>query len=150
MAFRRQQLGAVRRRADARAATAGRCASIPSTRARGAARNRVATSEVERLADEKREREVLAAQPVAPLPPELDWRRAGEFIEYSHTPTVPFWKHGYTSLFVYLGLLWLCSPVALIYVWLTEWRLFTKLYRTVICCVFILGSATYIRTRSGL
>ena len=102
------------------------------------------------MANERREREALAAQPVAPLPPELDWRRAGEFIEYSHTPTVPFWKHGYTSLFIYLGLLCLCSPVALLYVWLTEWRLFTKLYRTVICCVFVVGLATYLRTRSGL
>ena len=107
-------------------------------------------SEIERLEREKQERAAIAAQPVEPLPAELDWRRAGEFIQYSRTETVPFWRHGYTSLFIYLGLLWLCSPVALVYVWLTEWRLYTKVYRTVICCLFISALVTYARSRYGM
>jgi hypothetical protein len=107
----------------------------------------VAASEVERLERERQERAAIAAQPVEPLPRELDWRHAGEFIEYSHTESVPFWKHGYSSLFIYLGLLWSCSPLALLYVWLTEWRLYTKVYRTVICCVFIAASITYLQRR---
>jgi hypothetical protein len=107
-------------------------------------------SEVERIEREKQERAAIAAQPVEPLPPELDWRRAGEFIQYSHTSTLASWRHGYTSLFIYIGLLWFCSPLALVFVWLTGWRLYTKIYRTVICCVLISALASYARSRYGL
>jgi hypothetical protein len=107
-------------------------------------------SEVVRLEREKQERAELAVQRVEPLPPELDWRRAGEFIRYSHTRTAASWKHGYTSLVIYLGLLWLCSPLALVFVWLTDWRMLTKVYRSVICCLFISALAGYLRSRYGL
>ena len=107
-------------------------------------------SEIERIEREKQEREAIAAQPVAPLPPEQDWRHAGEFIQYSHNETTPFWKAGYTSLFIYLALLWLCSPLALIYIWMTEWRTFTKVYRTAIALVFASALVSYIARRSGL
>ncbi|TMB65252.1 MAG: hypothetical protein E6J51_08395 [Chloroflexi bacterium] len=99
---------------------------------------------------EKQEREAIAAEPVAPLPPEQDWRHAGEFIKYSHTATVPFWKVGYSSLFIYLGLLWVCSPLALIYIWMTEWRMFTKVYRTGVALLFVAALMNYIARRTGL
>jgi len=107
-------------------------------------------SEVERIAREKQKREAIAAEPVAPLPPEQDWRHAGEFIQYSHTATVPFWKVGYSSLFIYLGLLWVCSPLALIYIWMTEWRMFTKVYRTGVALLFVAALMNYIARRTGL
>ena len=107
-------------------------------------------SEVERIAREKQEREAIAAEPVAPLPPEQDWRHAGEFIKYSHTATVPFWKVGYASLFIYLALLWLCSPIALIYIWTTEWRTFTKVYRTAVALIFVGALLNYLSRRAGL
>ena len=107
-------------------------------------------SELERIAREKQEREAIAAEPVAPLPPEQDWRHAGEFIKYSHTATVPFWKVGYASLFIYLALLWLCSPIALIYIWTTEWRTFTKVYRTAVALIFVGALLNYLSRRAGL
>jgi len=104
--------------------------------------------EIDRLAREKAEREALAAQPVAPLPPQLDWRRAGEFIQYSKTPSRSFWRGGATrgSWILWLVLLWLCSPLALGYVWMTDWSIITKVYRTIISVVWSIALLRWFET----
>jgi hypothetical protein len=113
----------------------------------------VAESEIQRIESEKIERRLAEMTPAEPLPPERDWRRVGEFMTYSKpapgsAPT--FWKSGITSLFIYLGLLWLCSPLALVYVWLTEWRMFTKVYRTAISAFWTIAVFDYISTHYSL
>ena len=105
-------------------------------------------SEIDRLAREKAEREAHAAEPVAPLPPELDWRRVGEFMKYTPTKSTPFWRGGWTSAIVYFGLLWACSPLAIAYVWTTEWSIFTKAYRTVIASVWTMALFGYFMTHA--
>ncbi len=107
----------------------------------------VAASEVERIQREKIEQQIAYVTPAAPLPPERDWRRVGEFMEYSHTPTIAFWRVGWTSLVIYLLLLWFCSPVAVIYVWLTAWGLYTKVYRTVISLIVTGAAISYAASR---
>ncbi len=88
----------------------------------------VAPAEIERLQQEKIERQMAAvAPPPAPLPPELDWRRAGEFMEYHRGPkTYSSWQTGAVSVFIYIFLLWFCGPVSLIFVWMTGWGWIAK------------------------
>ncbi len=108
----------------------------------------VAASEIQRLESEKIERRLAEMLPPAPLPADRDWRRVGEFMQYTPTArTAPaFWKAGWSSALIYVFLLWFCSPVALIYVWMTEWRMVTKVYRTVICGIWTIGLFDYIST----
>src|SRR5260370_828831 len=96
----------------------------------------VAPSEIERIQREKIEQQIAYVTPAAPLPPEQDWHRVGEFMQYHHTPTPAFWRVGWTSVGIYVFLLWFCSPLAFIFVWMTEWRLYTKIYRTIISLFF--------------
>ena len=91
--------------------------------------------------------------PAEPLAPEQDWRRVGEFMTYSKPAPgsrPAFWKSGLSSLFIYIGLLWFCTPLALVYVWLTEWSLFTKLYRTAITGFLTIAVFDYISTHYSL
>jgi hypothetical protein len=71
-------------------------------------------------------------------------------MEYSHTPTVAFWRVGWTSVGIYLLLLWLCGPLAIIYVWLTGWRLYTKVYRTIISIAWSGVVINYAISRANL
>jgi hypothetical protein len=95
----------------------------------------VAESEVARLDRERREREEAAAQaalPAIPLPPEQDWRRAGEHLEYSRPVRVHSgWQVGFESIVIFLALYLICGPLALIYIWRTGWRLRNKVGVTV-------------------
>jgi hypothetical protein len=90
----------------------------------------VAQSEIDRLAQEAREREQLAAQaalPQPPLPPELDWRRVGEHMEFHHQQKeYASWQVGPTSVIIYLLLYWLCVPASLYFITRTGWRFTTK------------------------
>jgi hypothetical protein len=91
----------------------------------------VAQSEVERLAQEQRDREQLAAQaalPQVPLPPELDWRRVGEHMEFHHQERVySSWQVGALSIFIFLVLWWFCLPASLFFITRTGWRFTTKI-----------------------
>jgi len=106
----------------------------------------VAPSEIERLQQQKIEEQMAAvAPPAPPPPPERDWRRVGEFMTYSKsTSGAAFWRVGWTSVGIYVVLLWLCSPIALVYVWLTGWRMYTKIYRTVIALFFVSALVRYV------
>jgi hypothetical protein len=105
----------------------------------------VAPSEIERLQQEKIEQQMAAvAPPAPPPPPDRDWRRVGEFMKYSKSSGPAFWRVGWTSVGIYVLLLWLCSPVALVYVWLTGWRTYTKIYRTAIALFFVSALVRYI------
>lgn len=113
----------------------------------------VAESEIQRIASQKIEDRLAQMTPDEPLPADRDWRRVGEFMTYSKPApgsSSTWWKSGYTSLFTYLGLLWFCAPVALVYVWITEWRLYTKLYRTVISGILTVAVFDYISTHYSL
>ena len=131
-------------------------AAVPSTHVSSVAATMpswVAESEIQRLDGEKIQQRIAEMTPPEPLPPDRDWRRVGEFMTYSRpapgsTPT--FWKTGLSSLFIYLGLLWFCSPVALIYVWVTEWRTYTKIYRTAISAIWTIALFDYISTHFSL
>jgi hypothetical protein len=88
-------------------------------------------SEIERLAREKQEREQLAAQaamPQPPLPPELDWRRVGERMEYHHAERqYSSWQVGPLSVVIWILLYWFCVPASLFFISRTGWRFATKL-----------------------
>lgn len=106
----------------------------------------VAQAEIERLQQEKIEQQMAAvAPPAPPPPPERDWRRVGEFMTYSKSTSAPaFWRVGWTSVGIYVALLWLCSPIAVVYVWLTGWQLYTKVYRTAIAVFFVAALVNYV------
>jgi hypothetical protein len=91
----------------------------------------VAQSEVDRLAQERQEREQLAAQaalPQVPLPPELDWRRVGEHMEYSRRVRVySDWQVGPASVAIFILLYLLCPIGSLIFLWRSGWRFNTKI-----------------------
>jgi hypothetical protein len=110
----------------------------------------VAPSEVERIASEKRERAALAAQPVEPLPPELDWHRVGEHMDWSRSRRYyASWQVGVTSLLIYLGLLWFCGPLAIVFVWRTGWSLPRKIIASFFCFLSLLSLIRlYSRLRS--
>ena len=95
----------------------------------------VAASEVERIEREKREREAAAAQPPAPpppLPPDRDWRQVGERMDYSNNPDYSGWQVGTTSVLIYVVLLWLCGPLAAVFVWMTRWSTTSKVITSAI------------------
>lgn len=91
----------------------------------------VATSEIDRLEKERQERAILAAAPVLPPPPERDWRKAGHYIKHSKTAgghaDLP---ERATSVAIYIVLLLVCPIGSLVYVWISGWRLTTKLFLT--------------------
>jgi hypothetical protein len=93
----------------------------------------VATSEIDRLENERQERAILAAAPVLPPPPELDWRRSGHYIKHSKMAgRHPDWPERVTSVAIYVSLLLFCPVGALVYVWISGWRFTTKLILTVV------------------
>jgi len=102
----------------------------------------VAQSEVDRFAREARDREQLAAQaalPQPPLPPELDWRRVGEHMEFHHQEKeYSSWQVGPTSVIIYLLLYWACVPASLFFITRTGWRFTT----TVIVAVLASGDGS--------
>ena len=93
-------------------------------------------SEVERLGKEKQEREAFAAQaalPQIPLPPEQDWRRVGEHMQFSRTGRAEsFWQVGGMSIVIFLVLFLFCSPAALVFTWLTAWKTDSKVIVTLL------------------
>jgi len=92
----------------------------------------VAPSEVERMVKEKQEQALWAATPQIPPPPELDWRKAGHYIEHSQTiKTYKYWQTGGASIAYFIIIYFTCSPVGLIFIWRTAWRLPTKVIVTV-------------------
>jgi hypothetical protein len=99
----------------------------------------VAVSEIERLDQERREREELAAKaalPQVPLPPELDWRRVGEHMTYSRpVRTYSDWQVGPVSVALYILLYLVCWPASLIFLWRAGWRGRTKLFVFVLSIV---------------
>lgn len=96
----------------------------------------VATSEIDRLENERQERAILAAAPVLPPPPELDWRQAGQHIKHSKTAREHAdWQVGPTSVALFLILYLVCWPGSLVFTWISGWRFTTKLIVTVISVV---------------
>jgi len=94
-------------------------------------------SEVERLEKEKRDQEAFAAHaalPQIPLPPESDWRRVGEHMQFSHRGgrVESLWAVGGTSIVIFLVLFLFCSPAALIFTWLTAWKMDSKVIVTLL------------------
>jgi len=94
-------------------------------------------SEVERLAKEQGEREEFAAHaalPQIPLPPERDWRRVGDQMQFTHTGgrAESFWAVGCTSIVIFLVLFVFCSPAALVFTWLTAWKTDSKVIVTLL------------------
>jgi hypothetical protein len=91
----------------------------------------VATSEIDRLEKERQERAALIAAPVLPPPPELDWRKSGHYIKHSKTvgeyANLP---ERATSVAIYIVLLLICPIGSLVYVWISTWKLSTKLVLT--------------------
>ncbi len=94
----------------------------------------VAPSELERLESERRERAALAAAPQMPLPPELDWRRVGEHMEFSR-PARGSIGGGVTSVAIYILLSLFCWPAALIYLWRVRWSCGAKVVAIVLTIV---------------
>ena len=92
----------------------------------------VATSEIDRLEQERQERAQLIAAPMLPPPPELDWRKAGHYIKHSKTVGGRYdnGKAGPTSVLLYIVLLAFCPIGALVYVWISGWQFTTKLILT--------------------
>ncbi len=125
------------------AAAAAPAANLPSW---------VAQSEVERLAQEQREREHIAAQaalPQVPLPPELDWRRVGEHMEFHHQERVyASWQVGALSVFLFLVLWWFCLPASLYFITRTGWRFTSKVIVAVIA-IFLPILIVFVAFASG-
>jgi len=128
---------------------AGAAAPLPSW---------VDPSEVERMAREKREREAAALAAPPPLPPEADWRLAGErmqYSDYSHNVHYASWQVGTTSILIYILLLWLCGPISAIFVWFTGWSLTSKIITTFISLIgliivlFLVFAVHVVPTTSG-
>jgi hypothetical protein len=96
----------------------------------------VAPSEVERLVKEKQEQAAWAATPLMPPPPERDWRQAGHYIEHSQTiKEYKYWQVGGASIAYFIIIFFTCSPMGLIFVWRTAWRVPTKVIVTVTAIV---------------
>ena len=114
--------------------------AVPEPLAPAAAANLpswVAQSEVERLEQERLERERLAAQaalPQVPLPPEQDWRRVGEHMQFSRSGgrVESFWQVGCASMVIFLVVYLFCPPAALVFIWLTAWKTDSKVIVTVL------------------
>jgi hypothetical protein len=92
----------------------------------------VAPSEVERIVREREEQAAYAAMPVIPPPPELDWRKAGHYIEHSKdTRVYRDWQVGGASIAYFIILYFFCSLAGLFFIWRTGWRLPSKVLVTV-------------------
>jgi len=92
----------------------------------------VAPSEVERIVKEKQEVAAYAAVPRIPPPPELDWRKAGRYIEHSKEERArKDWQMGGTSIAYFTIIFFTCYPMALIFIWRTGWRFPTKVMVTI-------------------
>lgn len=93
-------------------------------------------SEVARLAMEQRERDELAAHaalPQIPVPPERDWRRVGEHMEFHREARAEsFWQVGGTSIVIFLVLYLFCAPAALVFTWMTAWKSDSKVIVTLL------------------
>lgn len=88
----------------------------------------VATSEIDRFEKERQERAILAAAPVLPPPPELDWRQAGHYIKHSKTVGGDMgWKGGGTSIAIFLALYLFCPIGSIVFLWINAWRFTSKL-----------------------
>jgi hypothetical protein len=62
-----------------------------------------------------------------PLPPELDWRRVGEHMEFHHQEReYASWQVGALSVFIFLVLWWFCLPACLYFITRTGWKFTTK------------------------
>jgi hypothetical protein len=96
----------------------------------------VAPSEVERIVKEKQEQAAYAAVPRIPPPPELDWRKAGRYIEHSKEERIyADWQMGGASIAWFTLSFLLCYPVAFVFIWRTAWRFPTKLIVTIAALV---------------
>ena len=92
----------------------------------------VAPSEVERIVKEKQEQAAYAAVPKIPPPPELDWRRAGHYIEHSKQERVhKDWQVGGASIAYFIISFFACYPLGLVFIWRTAWRFPTKVMVTI-------------------
>ena len=96
----------------------------------------VAQSEVDRLAQEKRDREVFAVQaalPQMPPPPELDWRLVGQRMKYSK-PEREYaeWQVGPLSQVIFLLLYGAGAIGAFVFIWHTGWRFQSKVIVTLV------------------
>jgi hypothetical protein len=96
----------------------------------------VAPSEVERIVKEKQEQAAYAAVPRIPPPPELDWRKAGRYIEHSKDERVyQDWQVGVNSVLYVLISFFVCYPVAFILIWRSGWRFPMKVLGTIAAVV---------------
>jgi hypothetical protein len=92
----------------------------------------VAPSEVERIVREKQEAAAYAATPVIPPPPELDWRKAGRYIEHSKDERAyKDWQVGGVSVAYFIISFFVCWPLAFVFIWRTAWRIPTKIMVTI-------------------
>lgn len=132
--------------------------SAPAVAAAAPLPSWVDPSEIERMERERREREAAALAAPPPLPPEADWRLAGErmqYSDYSHNVHYASWQVGTTSILIYILLLWLCGPVSAIFVWFTGWSLTSKLITTFISLIglivtlFLVFAVHVVPTTSG-
>ena len=112
----------------------------------------VAASEIDRMQQQQIEQQMAAvAPPPPPLPPEQDWRRVGEFMEYHQGPRAySWWQIGPLSVIIYLVLLWFCVPGALLFLWFTGWSTTSKVIVTlfsvglwVFAIIYYVTRATY-------
>jgi hypothetical protein len=104
----------------------------------------VAPSEVERIVKEKQEQAAYAAVPRIPPPPELDWRKAGRYIEHSKDERdYKDWQVGSTSVLYVLISFFVCYPVAFILIWRSGWRFPMKVVGTIAALV---GPAVFYAT----
>jgi hypothetical protein len=96
----------------------------------------VAPSEVERIVKEKQEEAAYAAVPRIPPPPELDWRKAGRYIEHSKDDRVyQDWQVGVNSVLYVLISFFVCYPVAFVLIWRSGWRFPMKVVGTIAALV---------------
>ena len=92
----------------------------------------VAPSEVERIVKEKQEAAAYAVVPRIPPPPELDWRKAGHYIEHSQTiKTYAYWQTGGASVAYFIISFLTCAPLGMVFIWRTGWRLPMKVAVTI-------------------
>jgi hypothetical protein len=109
----------------------------------------VAPSEVERIVKEKHEAAAYAAVPKIPPPPELDWRKAGHYIEHSQTIKIyQYWQTGGASIAYFIILEFTCALAALIFIWRTAWRLPMKVIMTVVA-IFLPGAVYFLLIALG-
>ncbi len=110
----------------------------------------VAASEVERIVKDKQEAAAYAVVPVIPPPPELDWRKAGRYIQHSKEERVyKYWQYGGTSVAYFVISFLTCYPLGLWFIWRTAWRFPTKVMAS-IGATFVPVAFYFIAVGSGL